>query len=96
MDSLSAKTAQKAVWVLNLLEDLEVIPAHYFSKMSGTKDIWECRISHGANIYRIFAFWDENKIILTHGFVKKTQKTPLKEIEKAENYKKDYFQRLGG
>ena len=96
MDSLSAKTAQKAVWVLNLLEDLEAIPAHYFSKMSGTEDIWECRISHGSNIYRIFAFWDENKIILTHGFVKKTQKTPLKEIEKAENYKKDYFQRGGG
>ena len=35
------------------------------------------------------------KIILTHGFVKKTQKTPSNEIAKAENYKRDYFERKG-
>ncbi|MFH1258982.1 MAG: type II toxin-antitoxin system RelE/ParE family toxin [Elusimicrobiota bacterium] len=46
-------------------------------------------------MYRIFAFWDGNKIILTHGFIKKTQKTTGNEIEKAENYKQDYFQRKG-
>ena len=64
--------------------------------MTGTDDIWECRIKQGSNIYRIFAFWKGNEIILTHGFIKKTQKTPRNEIEKAENYKKDYFNRTGG
>ncbi len=88
LDSLPGKVAQKTVWVLKLLEDLEVIPAHYFSKLSGTDDIWECRIKQGSNIYRIFAFWKGNQIILTHGFIKKTQKTPQNEIEKSENYKK--------
>ena len=92
---MPSKVAQKVVWVLNLMEDLDVIPAHYFSKMQGTEDIWECRIKLGSNIYRIFAFWDGNKIILTHGFVKKTQKTPKNEIEKAESYKTDYFERKG-
>ena len=95
LDSLPSKVAKKVTWVLGLLEDLDVIPAQYFTKMPGTDDIWECRIKLGSNIYRIFAFWDGNKIILTHGFIKKTQKTPGSEIEKAENYKKDYFQRKG-
>lgn len=96
LDSLPGKVAQKIVWVLKLLEDLEVVPAVYFSKMSGTDDIWECRIKQGSNIYRIFAFWKGNEIILTHGFIKKTQKTSQNEIEKAENYKKDYLNRKGG
>ena len=96
LDTLPSKAAQKVLWVLKLLEDLDRIPAQYFAKMSGTEDIWECRIKLGSNIYRIFAFWDRNKIILTHGFIKKTQKTPPQEIEKAENYKKNYFQQSGG
>ena len=96
LDSLPGKVVQKVVWVLKLLEDLEFIPAIYFSKMSGTDDIWECRIKQGSNIYRIFAFWKGNEIVLTHGFIKKTQKTPRGEIEKAENYKKEYFNRTGG
>lgn len=96
LNSLSGKVAQKVVWVLKLLEDLEVIPAHYFSKMSDTDGLWECRVKQGSNIYRIFAFWKGNEIILTHGFIKKTQKTPHNEIEKAENYKKDYLNRTGG
>ena len=95
LDSLPSKVAKKVTWVLGLLEDLDVVPAQYFAKMPGTDDIWECRIKLGSNIYRIFAFWDGNKIILTHGFIKKTQKTPSNEIEKAESYKKDYFQRKG-
>src|SRR6266850_6941406 len=83
LDSLPSKVAQKVTWVLGLLEDLDVIPSQYFSKMSGTDDIWECRVKLGSNIFRIFAFWDGNKIILTHGLIKKTQKTSGNEIEKA-------------
>lgn len=93
MDGLPSKAAQKVTWVLNLVEDLDIVPAHYFSKMPGTDDIWECRAKQGSNIYRILAFWDENKIMLTHGFAKKTRKTPGNEIERAESYKRDYFER---
>ena len=75
---------------------MERVPAQYFCKMSGTDDIWECRIKLGSNIYRIFAFWDTDEVILTHGFIKKSQKTPPNEIKRAEEYKKEHLQRRHG
>ena len=95
LSCLPSKAAQKAAWVLRLLVHLERIPSQYFSKMEGADDIWECRIKWGSDIYRIFAFWDNSQIVLTHGIIKKTQKTPREEIRKAEEYKKDYWQRRG-
>lgn len=44
--------------------------------------------------YRLLAFWDTNKdtlIVATNGFVKKTSKTPLKEIAKAEELRRKYI-----
>ena len=53
-------------------------------------DIWEARIAFGSNAYRVFFFFERgNVVILTHGLIKKTQKTTKQEIERAENYKKD-------
>lgn len=96
LDSLPAKAARKVVWVLNLAEDLDRIPSRYFCKLADTDDIWELRVKLGSNISRVFAFWDDSRIILTNGLVKKTQKTPLEEIRMAENFKEDYFQRTRG
>ncbi|MHB1680841.1 MAG: type II toxin-antitoxin system RelE/ParE family toxin [bacterium] len=94
LDSLGGKVAQKIVWVLNLLEDLDNIPSLYFKKLTGSDGIWECRIKYGSNIYRIFCFMlDNSSVVLTHGFIKKTQKTPASEIERAEKYKSDFIKR---
>lgn len=44
--------------------------------------------------YRLFAFWDtetETLVVATHGIIKKTQKTPQKEIQRAEEIRKEYF-----
>jgi len=63
-----------------------------FKKLDGT-DIWEFRTLYKGIQYRL-AFWDtdaETLVIATHGFVKKTQKTPSKEINKAEAIRKLYF-----
>jgi len=95
LDALPSKAAQKAVWVLQLAEDLDRIPAKYFTKLTGTQDIWEFRISFGSNIYRIFAFQHGKALVLTHGFIKKTQKTPLEEIERAHQHRIDYFKQQG-
>jgi phage-related protein len=96
LDALPGKVAQKVVWVLRLLEDLEMVPAIYFKKLIGTEDIWECRIQHASNIYRILCFFDSRSvIILTHGFEKKSMKTPRQEIERAESYRRDYLNRKG-
>ncbi|MEK7845477.1 MAG: type II toxin-antitoxin system RelE/ParE family toxin [Nitrospinota bacterium] len=94
LDSLPSKVAQKITWALNLLENLDIVPSSYFKKLVGTEEIWECRIQFGSNAYRIFCFFADNSVVvLTHGFIKKSQKTPKSEIERAESYRKDFLKR---
>lgn len=65
-----------------------------FKKLDG-KEICEFRTLFIKIVYRLFAFWDtetETLVIATHGIIKKTQKTPLKEIAKAEEVRKLYFE----
>jgi phage-related protein len=94
LDSLPSKVAQKATWVLSLLEDLEIVPSSYFKKLTGAEEIWECRIQFGSNAYRIFCFFvDDSVVVLTHGIIKKSQKTPKSEIEKAASYRRDFLKR---
>lgn len=91
---LPSKAAQKVTWVLSLLEDLDIVPSSYFKKLVGTDEIWECRIQFGPNAYRIFCFFIGNSVVvLTHGLIKKSQKTPKQEIEKAQTYRKDFLKR---
>jgi len=66
-----------------------------FKKLKG--EIWEFRTLFNKTYFRIFAFWDkENKqetlVLATHGVIKKTGKTPDKEIEKAEQIRLKYFE----
>ena len=95
LNKLSAKEDQKISWVLKLIRELDIVPEQYLKKLSGTKDIWECRIQLSPNVYRIFSFfWKEgNSLVLTHGYIKKTQKTDKIEIERAERYKEDWLAR---
>jgi phage-related protein len=94
LDSLLGKVAQKIVWVLKLLEDLDIVPSAYFKKFVGTEEIWECRIQFGSNAYRLLCFFlNGSVVVLTHGFVKKSQKTPAHEIERAEAYRRDFLKR---
>ena len=94
IDSLSSKQAQKVIWVLNLIEEMNMIPRQYFKKMINTDDIWEVRVKMGSNIFRLFGFFDGAKlIVISNAFQKKTQKTPRLAIELAEKRKQDYFRR---
>ncbi len=59
-------------------------------------DIWEFRTRFSNKQYRILAFWDRRDskntlIICSHGFIKKTNKAPDKEIMKAEKVREKYF-----
>ncbi len=68
--------------------------AELFKKLEGT-DIWEFRTLFYGIHYRLFAFWDTDDntlVIATHGIVKKTQKTPKKDISKAIEIRKHYFE----
>lgn len=69
------------------------IDNNLFKKLVNS-DIWEFRTKYDGLTFRIFAFWDrenETLVVTTHGIIKKTQKTPLKEIQKAENMRNAYF-----
>ena len=95
LDTLSSKQAQKTAWVINLVEDLNVVPGQYFQKMSNTDDLWEIRVKVASNIFRFLGFFDGSKlVVLSHAFQKKTQQTPLHAIRLAEERKKDYFRRM--
>lgn len=94
LDSLSGKQAQKVVWVLRLIEELPTVPTQYFKKLVGTDEIWEVRIGFGNDIFRLLGFLDGGQVvILTNGFAKKTQKTPVQEIALAEQRKREYLSR---
>jgi phage-related protein len=94
LDSLTGKQAQKVLWVLRLIEELERVPSQYLKKLVNTDEIWEVRVQLGNNIFRLLGFWDVAKVLLlTHGFAKKTQKTPAPEIALAEKRKQDYLAR---
>ncbi len=96
LDSLTGKQAQKVAWVLRLIEELDRVPSQYFKKLVNTEDIWEVRVQLGNNIFRLLGFFDEdekNLLILTHGFAKKTQKTPPQEIETATKRKHEHLSR---
>jgi len=94
LDSLPDKVFQKIAWVLRLISELDQIPSQFFKKLPGTDDIWECRIEYSSNNYRLLGFfYNGSLIIFTHGFLKKTKRTPKKEIERAEECKQNYFRR---
>ena len=78
--------------VLKLVETQRMIPVKFFRIIEGSDGIYEIRIELGSNIYRIFCCFDEGAVVvLFHGFQKKSQKTPLKEIRRAEAIKKEYY-----
>lgn len=83
---------RKINFVLKLVETQRIIPRKFFRIIENTDGIYEIRVEVENNIYRIFCCLDDGAVVvLFHGFQKKTQKTPLKEIKRAETIKKDYF-----
>lgn len=91
--NIEAKARDKILY--NIDKASYVIGPKLFKKLEDT-DIWEFRTLYNNKQYRLLAFRDKTKdmdtlVIATHGFIKKTDKTPLKEIEKANNIMKEYF-----
>lgn len=87
---LEQNIKDKVDYVLQIVITLERIPSKFFKHLED--GIYEIRIETGSNIYRIFSFFDDNKlVILLHGFQKKTEKTPRKEIELAKKMRENYY-----
>lgn len=91
-NKLDPKVKIKFDWTISLIERTKIVPKQYFDHMTRTNGLWEIRVKAGNNIFRVFCFFDKgNIILLLNGFQKKTQKTPKKEIKKAEMLKKKYY-----
>jgi|GEM_PF-3368558 len=70
-----------------------MIREKFFKHIEGTIGFFEIRVKVGSEIFRIFCFIDEVKlVILLNGFQKKRDKTPKNEIEKAERLKQKYYE----
>ncbi len=94
LDSLSAKSAQKVIWVLRLVEELERVPAQYFKKLESKDGLWEIRVQQGGDTFRLLGFFDGPRlVVLVSGFAKKSQKVPAREIAVAEERRGDYLSR---
>ena len=88
----NSKVQEKIEYVFKLVRQVDRIPEKFFKHLTSTSGLYEIRIEYQSNIFRIFCFFDEGRlIILLNGFQKKSQKTPKKEIELAEKLKKEYF-----
>lgn len=89
----TAKVKNKILWTLRIVEDLDRIPEIYFKHLEGTDGLFEIRVQSGSDIFRIFCFFDSNNlVVIGHGFQKKSQKTPQREIERAEKIKREYYE----
>ncbi|MBK7127836.1 MAG: type II toxin-antitoxin system RelE/ParE family toxin [Crocinitomicaceae bacterium] len=95
--SQKQKVKDKIIWTFRIIETQKQIPTDYFKHMEGTDGLYEIRVKQGSDIYRIFCFFDDGKlIVLANGFQKKSQKTPKSEIERALKIKKEYEQEMRG
>ena len=93
LDGLDIKMRNKALDSLMILKEKGNTLREPYSKPM-KNGLFELRIKFSKDISRIFYFFiTGKKIILTNGFVKKTQKTPYYELETALKYKADYERR---
>lgn len=85
------KVKLKILWTFKLIETIQQVPIEYLKHIEETEGLYEIRVRAGSDVFRIFCFFDEGKlVVLANGFQKKTQKTPRKEIEKALKIKQEY------
>ncbi len=92
LDKIDEKARDKIIY--NIDKAKYSLDPKIFKKL--TKEIWEFRAKYRSIQYRLLAFWDrrDNKdtlVIATHGFIKKTQKTPKSEIDRAKKIREIYF-----
>lgn len=93
IDRLDIKAQRKVLY--NITKAQYVIDANLLKKLNDS--IWEFRTLYNGVCYRLFAFWDEAEqgkqlVVATHGIIKKSNKTPVWEIQKAEKLREKYIE----
>ena len=87
--TLRPEEARKIFYVLDMLKTNDRVSAKFVKHLK--EGLYELRAECNGNIFRVFFIFDaDNIVVLFHGFQKKTQKTPTKEINQALKLKKEY------
>jgi phage-related protein len=87
------KVQDKIFKIIEAIQTLERVPSNYLKFLVGTDGLYEARIQLGSNIWRVFCFFDDEKlVILLNGFQKKTQPTPKNEIERGMRLMVAYYE----
>ncbi|GHT25281.1 hypothetical protein AGMMS4957_19840 [Bacteroidia bacterium] len=87
---MSPKELIKLNYIVSLLETQDKLPTKFIKFIRD--GLYELRMEYEGNIYRVFFIFDEgNVVVLFNGFQKKTQQTPVGEIEKAIKIKEAYY-----
>ncbi|MFV0590060.1 MAG: type II toxin-antitoxin system RelE/ParE family toxin [Draconibacterium sp.] len=96
--SQDSKVQVKIEYILDLVRFEEKVPKKFYKLLENTDGIWEVRVITTFRSIRILCFQDKgNLVVLTNCFLKKTQKTPKKEIKMAEKLKSEYLkEKYGG
>jgi len=94
LDLLDDKARDKIIY--NITKAQFSTNKELFKKLN--EEIWEFRTLYQSIPYRIFAFWDKSEkdrvlVILTHGLIKKTEKTPKGDLAKSQRLRNSYFER---
>jgi phage-related protein len=92
LDALDEKVRDKIIY--NITKATYSIDKELFKKL--TDEIWEFRTLYNKTHYRLFAFWDKSDhrftlVFTTHGLIKKTDKTPKSDLDKAVRLRRNYF-----
>ncbi len=86
------KVQNKIFKIIEAIETIERVPSNYLKAIIGVNGLYEARIKLGSDIWSVFCFFDQQKlVVLLNGFIKKTLKTPKKEIEKALRLMQKYY-----
>lgn len=94
LDTLPIKMKAKVVGLIQILQEFGNDLREPYSKYLGD-GIFELRAKQGSDLSRVlYFFYFDKKIILTNGFVKKSQKTPKSEIQKAKRYRDNFMERI--
>jgi phage-related protein len=93
ISKLDAKSIAKVLYNVDIAEQTN--DPKLFKKLLG--EIWEFRTKYLGKQIRLLAFWDktdvnETLVFATHGFIKKVDRVPAKEIERAKAIRKNYFE----
>jgi phage-related protein len=86
------KVQNKIYKILEIIEFQQSIPSKYIKHIEGSDGLYETKFALGSDIWRVFCFFDEGRlVILLNGFQKKSQKTPKDEIKLAIRLRDEYY-----